>query len=382
MKITLIGPVYPYRGGIALFTSSLARELEGQGHQVQLLSYNRQYPSWLYPGKSDKDPVQKNVDPRVQFLFSPLNPIDWLKTLRAIKKNNPDLIVVQWWTLFWTPAYHWLFKRLRKQNQRLVVIVHNTVPHEKKAFDEFFARAVLQQANEFICMNPNDAKKLQQLIKCEASQIKIVPHPVYQPFEPTGMTKEELRALLGLPYECKVILFFGFVRAYKGLSYLLEAMPILMGEGVPIRLVIAGEFWEKEDIYIQQLAKLGIEDMVSMYPEYIPDDQAAKFFEVADVFVAPYTGGTQSGSVKLALGYGLPIVVTEVVADELVRQSPGKMEVVEAGNAVDLATGIKTILQQPSGLNDTREFLNQSSWNTLIQALEFGKDDKQNYGRS
>ncbi len=367
MKIVLIGPVPPYRGGIAHFTQALAEKLVLEGHDVLMISYRKQYPEWLYPGKSDKDYSQQKKIMNVAFLFSPLNYLDWRKTLQAIKSYQPDLVIYPWWITFWAPATSWLMSRLRKFCIPACVLVHNAIPHEARWIDKILTKYALKDARSFVTMTEKETERLRKVVH-KTSKIETSAHPVYPQFPPSGLTKNEVRKKLGLPSDQPIALFFGFVRPYKGLGVLLDAVGILKRENVKMHLLVAGEFWQGETEYSRQIENLGISNMVTIRADYIPDSEAGLYFESADFFVAPYLDGTQSGSIKQAMGYQLPLAVTDVLTDPIIKENSLDLFIISPGNARALAKAL-----QDAGILQTErtdcENTSQPSWQKLITSL-------------
>ncbi len=366
-KIAVIGPVYPYRGGIAHFTSALAETLQSQGHEVDIISYKWQYPKFLYPGKTDKDPSQSRTKPNASYILSSLNPFDWYKTFRYIWETKPDLVIFQWWVSIWSPAHAWLFKKLKRAGIPFKVLVHNTHPHEARAVDKILARYALKHARDFITMTDREALKLKALLKTDIN-VQTVPHPIYKAFPSKGYSKTEARQHLGLAPNLPVLLFFGFVRAYKGLDLLLEAVAQLQAQDTPVQLLVGGEFWDDIGQYEAQITRLSIQDKVKIVAEYIPDEEASTFFEASDCLVAPYRDATQSGSVKLALGYGIPVVVSEVVADDFLRQMPSGCWIVPCDDSQALGEAIKSCLNAGEMSNESKHNI-QETWQALTDAL-------------
>lgn len=366
-KITVIGPVYPYRGGIAHFTSALAETLQSQGHEADIISYKWQYPKFLYPGKTDKDPSQNRAKPNASYILSSLNPCDWYKTFRYIWETKPDLVIFQWWVSIWSPAYAWLFKKLKRAGIPFKVLVHNTHPHEARAIDKILARYALKHARDFITMTDREAQKLKALLKTDIN-VQTVPHPIYKAFPSKGYSKTEARQHLGLAPNLPVLLFFGFVRAYKGLDLLLEVVAQLQAQDTPVQLLVGGEFWDDIGQYEAQIARLNIQDKVKIVAEYIPDEEASTFFEASDCLVAPYRDATQSGSVKLALGYGIPVVVSEVVADDFLRQMPSGCWIVPCDDSQALGEAIKSCLNAGEMSSESKHNI-QKTWQALTDAL-------------
>jgi glycosyltransferase involved in cell wall biosynthesis len=367
-KIVLIGPMPPYRGGIARFTASLAEELLDIGHDVKVISFRKQYPKLLYPGKTEKDYSQNISAVRTEFLFSPLNLKDWNETLEQIKRFQPDLLIDQWWTTFWAPATSWLIHQLNKAGINIKILVHNAFPHDSTWLDAKLTAWALRDASSFVAMTEAQANRLRNVVSSQ-TEILTAPHPVYRQFPNSGLSKVEVRKKLGLPLEVPIALFFGFVRPYKGLRILIDAMGILKSKGSRIHLVVAGEFWDDQDVYENQIAELGIKDMVTIRADYIPDSEAGLYFEAADLFVAPYIGGTQSGSIKQAMGYGLPMVVTDVITDHLVLDYPGVLSVVKSGDPEAFAEKIKEMLLRKFDTKSKNGNVLSNSWQPLLDVL-------------
>ena len=367
-KIVLIGPMPPYRGGIARFTASLAEELMDIGHDVKVISYRKQYPKLLYPGKTEKDYSQNISAVRTEFLFSPLNLEDWNETFKQIKCFQPDLVIYQWWTTFWAPATSWLIHQVNKAGIKIKILIHNAFPHDSTWLDAKLTAWALRDASSFVTMTEAQANRLRSVVSSQA-EILTAPHPVYRQFPNSGLSKVEVRKKLGLPLEVPIALFFGFVRPYKGLRILIDAMGILKSKGSRIHLVVAGEFWDDQDVYENQIAELGIKDMVTIRADYIPDSEAGLYFESADLFVAPYIGGTQSGSIKQAMGYGLPMVVTDVMTDHLVLDYPGGLSVVKSGDPEAFAEKIKEMLLSKFDTKSKNGNVLSNSWQPLLDVL-------------
>jgi glycosyltransferase involved in cell wall biosynthesis len=376
MKVTLIGPVYPYRGGIAHYNASLAQALVDAGHTVRLISFRRQYPSRLYPGESDKDPSAEPLSFPAEYLLDPLYPWTWLHAARTIRKDLPDLIVFHWWTTFWAPAFTslaWLIRRKVK----VAYLIHNVLPHEAKAWDRWMARTTLHQGQAFIVQAPHERKRLSSLIP-RSSLVVDSPHPAYLPFQKQPLSKTEARQKLGLPIDRPVLLFFGIVRPYKGLKYLVEALAHVQQ---PVHLVIAGEFWEDVTVYQKQIETLALSDKITLFNRYIPNEEAHRLFSAADGLVAPYIDGTQSGAAGLALGYGLPMIITDRVAAGLpagistgrstdeAAQHTGYAHVIPAADPLALAQAIENLLTRLPALSTT-PLPAAGDWSRLVKVIE------------
>jgi glycosyltransferase involved in cell wall biosynthesis len=377
MKVTLVGPVYPYRGGIAHYNALLAQALADEKHSVRLISFRRQYPSRLYPGDSDKDPSLEPLSYPSEYLLDPLFPWTWLHAARTIRADLPDLVVFHWWTTFWAPAFAslaWLIRRKVK----VAFLIHNVLPHEAKVWDRWMARMTLRQGQAFIVQAPHEHERLMTLIP-STSQVIDTPLPPFLPFHKKLLSKAEARQQLGLPTNKPILLFFGIVRLYKGLKYLVDSLAHIER---PAHLVIAGEFWEDITVYRQQIETLALSDNITLLNRYIPNEEAHLLFSAADGLVAPYVGGTQSGAAGLALGYGLPMIVTDRVAAGLPAglsdgqktgdgSAPyyGYTLVVPAGDPIAMAKAIDILINKLPTLTPI-PFAAAEDWSRLVKALE------------
>jgi len=368
MRISLIGPVTPYRGGIAHFTTLLAGKLIDSGHDVQVVSFKKQYPAWLYPGENDKDfsPGREKVE--AAYLLTPLNPFTWGKTIRKIAAFHPDEVIINWWVTFWGPAFRHVSKGLKRKGLQTAFLIHNTLPHEARAFDRNLARTTLGTADRFIVMTEKEKSRLLSLLP-DVEKIDIAPLPIYGSFKRPSSAKSILKEQLALPEDQPILLFFGFVRPYKGLDVLIKAVKILVDEGNPVHLLVAGEIWNGKKELEALIASLGLENFIHIHNAYTPDDEVAAFFEVSDLFVAPYIDGTQSAALKSALGFGLPAVLTDVIVDRMVVALPDRCRVVPAGEPAALAEGIRQQLHKPRLNADQTEELTGSSWQEMLDVV-------------
>ena len=330
MRVSLVGPVYPYRGGIAHYTTMLYRALREQGHDVLMVSFKRQYPRWLYPGRSDKDPSKKPlIVEDAKYWIDSLNPITWLTTFWRILRYRPDVLVLQWWTTFWSPVWFTLGILNRLFLRRpLVFICHNVLPHEVRWWDPWLARMVLRWGTRFIVQSEEEQERLLTLMP--RARVAIVPHPVYDMFSDQRIPKDEARRRLGLPLSVPVLLFFGVVREYKGLKDLLTEIPEVQARLGKVVLLIAGEFWEDKRSYLEVVERLGISDSVVIEDRYIPNEEVGLYFSAADVLVAPYRRVTGSGAIQMARGFKLPVIkiqigsTAESIANEIIRLLKGE----------------------------------------------------------
>lgn len=309
MKCVLIGPTYPFRGGIAHYTTLLCQELRKR-HQVTLLSFRRQYPAWLFPGRTDRDPSQKVLAVDCERVLDPFQPWTWMQTARRIVDLEPDLVLFQWWVPFWAPSWTVILRRVRGRiAAKVLFISHNVLPHEPRPWDRLLARRVLGQSDGVIVHSQWDRQVLLSLLPTMPAYV--TPHPTYEVLAPTTWPRAEARRQFGLAEGKAVLLFFGFVRAYKGLRYLIEALALVRAR-FDAHLLVVGEFWEDIAPYQAQIRALGLEASVTLIDRYIPNEEVGLYFAAADLVVLPYTDATQSGVAQLALGAGVPVITTSV----------------------------------------------------------------------
>ena len=367
MKLVVIGPVYPYRGGIAHYTSQLSHALIENGHETHIFSFRRQYPGWLYPGKSDKEPSQPQLQLEAKYTLDPIYPWTWINTSEAIAKLNPDAVVIHWWTTFWAPAFWCLSSLLKKKGFKVIFVIHNVAPHEPLPWDNWLARSVLQFGDAQIVQAANEQERLLSLLP-NANSI-LCPHPIYNQFAyEIKISRNEARNRIMIKQDLPAVLFFGIVRPYKGLKHAIEAISILKAEGIPVQLIVAGEFWENITEYEDQIIKMNLSDQIILFDRYIPNEEVGLFFTAADIFIAPYIDGTQSGSVKIALGFNLPIVVTDCVSDDILLNSES-VQIIPSGDSRALAAAISKFIS--GGLpKRTRSTYEDDSWKELIAAIE------------
>jgi glycosyltransferase involved in cell wall biosynthesis len=308
MKVSIIGPAHPLRGGIAHHVYWLNQEMTARGHTVQVISFRKLYPSILFPGKSELDTSRLQLDAQAERILTPLNPLSWSRAFQAVESFHPDVIVFQWWQPFFAPLTGWLARKFRRHQRRIIVECHNVVPHEGTPIDRVLTRYAFRPVDEFIVHARADKERLQQI--APGKRINISPLPVLREFEATGGSKRDGRR----------ILFFGKVRRYKGLDVLLEAMPKVLAK-IDCELLIVGEFYDDIETYQRIIRKHGIEDHVRIVNQYISNEEVGKFFAQADVLVLPYISASQSGVAKIAFANDLPIIASRTggLCDDLVE---------------------------------------------------------------
>ena len=349
MRFVLIGPVFPFRGGIAHYTTMLYRALKACGYDVLLISFSRQYPDRLFPGSSDRDPSGSRLGiDEAQFWIDSMNPLTWLKSFVEIRRYKPDRIILQWWSAFWTLPWvalgllNALFLRCP-----IVHICHNVVPHELHWYDTVAARFGLMWADSYILHSESERKQLVALFGGGRTLVR--PIPVYDFLAADRLPRREARERLGLAENGPVLLFFGFIRAYKGLEDLIMAMPIVRVSEPDVILLIAGEFWEDKRDYQCLIDSLDLGTAVLIDDRYIPNEDVAVYFSAADILAAPYRSVTGSAVVQMGRGFGLPIVTTRVGSmSEIAEQDPA-VNLADPHDPQSLAEAVLVCLRNTRG---------------------------------
>ena len=368
-KIVVIGPVYPYKGGIAHYTRLMYKALKKKFDTV-LVSYSMQYPKILFkkPQKDYNNDTFK-ID-EANYWINTANPFSCICSALRIKKEKPDLVIFQWWHPYFAPCYRLMELALGKNVKKLFVC-HNVFPHERFPMDRFLAKMVLKHGNYFITQSKDDTKDLIS-IKASAQYIQTV-HPTYNAFKIKGMTKEEARKLLHIPDEHTILLFFGFVREYKGLKYLIEAMPLIVKQCPNVQLYIVGAFEKDKESYLAQIKTNHVEDYIKIYDEYIPDNEVEKFFAACDLVILPYVSATQSGIVQIAYGFEKPVIVTDVGGLPEVVDDGKTGYIVPAKKSNAIAQRVKNFIQNKEH-DQFRKFIEDEayrfSWDRIVEVVE------------
>ena len=321
MRIAFLSVFYPYRGGIAQFNAHLLDAM-GRDHEVRAFNFTRQYPDFLFPGKTQYvTPEDKAMPVESSRILDSANPLTWRRTAREILGWKPDVAVFSYWMSYFAVSFTPIAETLRRNGVKVVTVVHNAIPHEPKFFDKPLARRFFEKCDLLVSMCDAVTADIRSL--CPDARIVQHPHPVYDHFG-DRVDKDAAQAKLGLDPEKRTLLFFGLIRDYKGLDLLIDAMPLL---GPGYQLVIAGESYGSFDKYTQQIAASGCADRIKVFNRYIDDDEVPAFFSASDVCVLPYRSATQSGITAIAVNFELPLVATPVggLAESIERPGIGIM---------------------------------------------------------
>ncbi|WP_092328942.1 glycosyltransferase family 4 protein [Butyrivibrio sp. YAB3001] len=305
-RIVLIGPVYPYKGGISHYTGLMYRALSKK-YDVTMVSYSFQYPKVLYKKEQrdySNDAFKIN---NTQFFIHTASPLNWISSAKRINELKPDLVIIQWWHPYFAPCYQIMTKHIKA---KVMFICHNVFPHERFPLDKWLTEKTLKNGDYYIVQSTQDEEDLKTIIP--NAKYKRAVHPTYNAFKMQDMSKEAARQLLGIKSDEKILLFFGFVRKYKGLDYLIKAMPEVKKNLSDCRLLVVGDFGDDKDEYLGLIKDGDVSDVIDIYDGYIPDKDVEKFFAACDVVVLPYVSATQSGIVQIAYGFDKPVIATNV----------------------------------------------------------------------
>lgn len=306
-KIVMIGPVYPFKGGIAHYTGSMVKNLK-KDFEVYTISYKMQYPKIMFKKEQhDYENETFKIDD-AKYLINTANPFNWISSAKKIKKIDPDFIIMQWWHPYFAPCYKGLEILLKKYP--IIFVCHNVFPHERFPMDKFLTKTVLKKGNAYITHSKMDADDLKNIIN--DPKVETTVHPTYNAFKLRDISKAEARAELGEPEKDKLLLFFGFVREYKGLRHIIRAMPEITAYDSSIKLMVVGEFGNDKDSYIDLIKECRTEESIKIVDGYIPDKDIEKYFAASDLVVLPYESATQSGIVQIAYGFEKPVIATKV----------------------------------------------------------------------
>jgi D-inositol-3-phosphate glycosyltransferase len=311
MKVVIIGPAYPLRGGLATYNERLARAFKSAGDEVRIVTFSLQYPDFMFPGQTQFSTEVGPTDLAIEVSLNSVNPLSWVGVGRRLHQERPDLVVFRFWLPVMGPALGTVARLVRGNGHtRVVAITDNVVPHEKRPGDKPFTRYFLSACDGFVTMSRKVLADLQDLGFSKKPAL-YRPHPLYDNFGPTK-PKEVALAALGLTAEVRYVLFFGFIRAYKGLDILLEAIADPRVAALPMKLLIAGEFYEDAAPYEALIQKHNLESRLVRATDFIPNERVADYFSAADLVVQPYKHATQSGVSQVAYHFGRPMLVTDV----------------------------------------------------------------------
>ncbi|MCK5118286.1 MAG: glycosyltransferase [Candidatus Latescibacteria bacterium] len=313
MKIAFLGPAYPHRGGIAQFIAILAGKLAQSGHRVRIFSFVKQYPKFLFPGKAQNDPSRMVLSLDIKPVLTPYNPFTWVPAARKIAAWKPDILILKYWIPFFAPAFGVIVRLLKRFTRiQIVYIIDNIEFHEKWPLADWWTKFALAKADTLITMSDSVTQSAcALLVNFAPDRITKLRHPNYDFYTHSENDLTEFKKQLHITDE-PVILFFGYIKPYKGLDILLEAMPNILTELPNAKLLVAGEVYGDERMYTDRIEKGHLRENVIFHNRFIDNEQVGRYFRASDVVVLPYRSATQSGITQLAFSFDTPVISTDV----------------------------------------------------------------------
>lgn len=365
-KVVIIGPAHPLRGGLASFDERLAKQFIQENFDTTIYTFSLQYPEFLFPGTTQYSTEPAPTDINIKVCINSINPFNWLKVGFNLRKLQPNIIVVRYWLPLMGPCLGSILRIVKNKKNKIICIADNVIPHEKRFGDKPFTQYFLKSCDAFITMSDKVMQDLRLFTQKKATQVV---HPLYDNFG-EAIDKIQARNYLQIGSTEKVILFFGFIRKYKGLDLVLEAMSKLKAKGNNIKLLIAGEFYEDRKPYDDLINELNIHDTLILKTDFIADSEVKYYLSAADFVIQPYKNATQSGVTPLAYHFNKPMLVTNVGGlPNLVPDK--KVGLIAEPNATSIAEKIEELYQ--FGENYFLPFLQEEkkkySWEVLIKQI-------------
>jgi D-inositol-3-phosphate glycosyltransferase len=308
-KVILVGSAHPFRGGLAVFNERLIREFQKEGYETEILTFTLQYPGFLFPGKTQYSDSPAPEGIQIKRMVNSINPISWLKAGKYIKSQAPDILIFKFWLPFMGPCFGTIARLAKSNKTKVVCILDNVIPHEKRAGDGLLTKYFLKPVDAFIAMSDSVLKDLG--VFNQRKPRKLSPHPLFDNFG-EAISKKEACKRLGISPEGEYLLFFGFIRDYKGLDLLLKAFADEKISHLGLKLIVAGEFYSSPEPYLQLIKDLNLEEKIILKTDFIPDEEVVNYFCAASLVVQPYKNATQSGVTQIAYHFEKPMVVTNV----------------------------------------------------------------------
>ncbi|MCQ2607544.1 MAG: glycosyltransferase [Bacteroidales bacterium] len=369
MRIVILGTAYPYRGGLSAFNERLATELQNEGHEVEIYTFTLQYPSLLFPGKtqysSEPAPAHLNIKRRV----NSCNPFNWFSVGRELQKNKPDMLITKYWLPFMSPCFGSIARMVAcNGHTKILSILDNIIPHEHRIGDKIFSKYFVNVTQGFVAMSKSVLADLS--LFDEKKPRKFCPHPLYDHYG-TLLDKKTAREKLQLPVDGKYVLFFGFIRDYKGLDILLEAMADQKLRDEKITLIVAGEFYSNSEKYLNLIDSLGIADQVKLCTDFIPDSEVNLYFSACDIVAQPYKTATQSGVTQIAFHFEKPMLVTNVggLAEIVPNGKIGYVVEPEAKQVADALAKFYTDEKEQEFIENIKIEKQKYAWSNMTNAL-------------
>ncbi len=370
MKIIILGTSWPYRGGIAAFNERLAHQYISEGHEVEILTFTLQYPSFLFPGKTQYSTEPAPAGLKIRRMINSCNPFSWIRTGRYIRKQKPDMVISPFWIPFMAPCFGTITRIAKRKGLHRVAILHNLIPHEHRIGDKQFASYFIKSNDAFITLSKSVLEDIDRFDPQRKRPRAFSPHPLYDHYGDL-LPAAEARKMINLPADGRIVLFFGFIRDYKGLDLLLDAMADERLKQMDVKLVVAGEFYGDSAPYYEQIKRLQIGDRIALHTDFIPDHEVNRYFCAADIIAQPYKSATQSGVTQIAFHFEKPMLVTNVGGlPEIVPN--GKAGFVVEPNAKSIADALVRFYTDNCAatlIEGVRDEKKKYAWSNLTAAI-------------
>lgn len=370
MKIIIVGTAFPYRGGLAAYNERLAREYVKQGHEVEILTFKLQYPAFLFPGNTQYSQELTPTDLKITRAINSVNPLNWRKVGLQIKAKAPDKVIFCYWMAFMAPCFGTIARYARSPKTKMIGLIHNMIPHEPTILDKLFPSYFVSAMDGFVAMADSVVADINSFDKKNKPKA-VSPHPIYDHYG-ESLTKKEAAMKLGLYEQKPYILFFGFIRYYKGLDLLIEAFADERLRAFPVRLIVAGEFYENPQPYLEQIIDLKLEGLVELRTGFIPDSEVRNYFSVADLIAQPYRSATQSGVSQIAYHFEKPMLVTNVggLAATVPDKKVGYVVEVEPQNIADALVDFYTNNRSTMMIENIKIEKQKFTWSHMTEAID------------
>ena len=366
-KVIIIGPAFPYRN-LSTFNHSLAIAFAEKGADVKIFSFSLQYPSFLFPGKTQYEKGKAPNGIEIISVINSINPFNWFKVASMVKKENPDYVIIRYWLPFMAPCFGTIAKLIRKKT-KVLAITDNVIPHEKRIGDRFLTRYFVKYCDAFLTLS---SSVLDDLKKFTNSEEKIfIPHPIYDSFGKI-VEKNKAKKNLDLDENGKYLLFFGFVRKYKGLDIMIEVMADRRIKDLGIKLIVAGEFYDNKEEYISQIDVLGIKDSIILKSDFIPEEKVKDYFCASDMITQTYRTATQSGVTQIAYHFERPMLVTNVggLAEIVPHNKVGYVCDINTKDIADCIVDFYIENKEKEFSINTKMEKKRFSWESLVEGID------------
>ena len=367
-KVIIIGPAHPYRGGIANFNNSLADAFFKNGDDIEILSFKLQYPSFLFPGKTQYESSDPPKNIKIKSIINSINPFNWFNVARKINRKNPDFVIIRYWLPFMGPCLGSIARLLNKKI-KILAITDNIIPHEKRFGDFFLTKYFVSSCDAFVTLSASVLEDLTQFTKSKNK--KFTPHPIYDTFG-EKIDKSVAKKNLELNINDKYLLFFGFVRKYKGLDLMLHAMSDQRIKDLGIKLIVAGEFYDNIDFYLDLINELDIDSNIILKSDFIDERDVKNYFCASDMITQTYRTATQSGVTQIAYHFERPMLVTDVggLAEIVPHNKVGYVTTQEPKIIADAIVDFYTNNRELDFEKNTKTEKLKFSWQNLIHTIE------------